>query len=150
MGITSGYIYYLFGPVFSWRLHRTYGVSLILFILIHIVTLAFDTTMKFSLADLLIPFYSSYKSLPLSLGIIGIYLFVVIIVTSLIWVVKKYQAWRYIHYLAFPAFVVLFLHGVLIGTDTANPIMLIVYWATGTMVVAGLLYRLKKPMMRRF
>jgi predicted ferric reductase len=142
MGITSGFIYNFFGPVFSWRLHRTYGITLVAFILIHVVTLAFDTTKNFSLADLFVPFYSQYSPIYMSMGIIGFWLFVLIIITSIVWVVKKYKAWRFIHYLAFPAFVLLFLHGVLIGTDTGNPIMLFVYWITGILVAAGLVYRL--------
>lgn len=146
LGITSGWIYYFFGPVFSWRLHRTYGITLVAFILIHLVTLAFDTTANFSLADLFVPFHSEFKPLYMSFGIIGFWLFVFIIITSLIWVVKKYKPWRWVHYLAFPAFVLLFLHGVLIGTDTTNTLMMLMYWSTGILVALGVVYRVMKAL----
>ena len=144
LGITTGFIYNFMGPVFSWRLHRAYGITLVAFVLMHIVALGFDTTMNFSLADLFVPFYSQFKPNYLSLGIVGFWLLVLIIVTSLIWVVKKYKAWRLVHYLVFPAFVTLFLHGVLIGTDRTNRVMIVMYWTTGILVFAGVIYRIRK------
>ena len=142
MGLTSGFIYNLFGPVFSWRLHRTYGITLVAAILIHLITLLYDTTVKFSLADIFIPFYAQFQPLYLSLGIIGFYLIIIVILTSITLIVKKYKAWRWIHYLSFPAYIMLFLHGVLIGTDSNNPLMTFTYWATGILFLAALVYRL--------
>ena len=144
MGITSGFIYNWFGPVFSWRLHRTYGISLVAFMLTHIVMLAYDSTMNFTLADIFVPFYTQFQTLNMSFGIIGFYLFMVTLVTSIVMVVKQYKAWRFVHFIAFPAFILLFLHGVLIGTDSKSIAMMAVYWITGIFVVIGAGYRLKR------
>ncbi len=149
MGITSGFIYNFFGPVFSWRMHRMYGITLVAFVFLHIITLLFDATMKFSLADIFVPFYSQFSPLSMSLGIMGFYLFLLLTITSIVLVVKKYKAWRFIHYLAYPAFLSLFLHGILIGTDTQHPLMTALYWITGVFVAIGLLYRLKKALLQR-
>ena len=148
-GITSGYIFILFGPVVSWRIHRVTGITLIAFVATHFTMLALDSFMKFSFTDLLIPFYSAFKPLYLSLGIIGFYLFILIISTSIFFIISKYKAWRLIHYLTFPTFVALFIHGVYIGTDSNTLAMQIVYWSTGIIVGLTFIYRLIKIPSRR-
>ncbi len=142
IGITSGFIFQLCGPLIAWAVHRTVSLALIIFVAIHIITLGLDGYMKFSLADLLIPFYSKYNPLYLSLGIIGFYLLVLIIITSLVLIITKYKAWRFLHYLTFPAFVALFMHGVFLGTDSKTLAMQAVYWITGSVAVLAVLYRL--------
>jgi hypothetical protein len=148
-GITSGYLFTLFGPIIAWRIHRTIGITLIAFVVTHLITLILDDFMKFSLAELLIPFYSAFKPLYMSLGIIGFYLFILIILTSIFFIVSKYKAWRLLHYLTFPTFVALFIHGVYTGTDTSTLAMQIVYWSTGIIVVIISIYRIIKIPSRR-
>jgi len=145
IGLTTGYIYSIFGPIIAWRIHRTISISLVAFILIHILTLLFDEFIGFSVADILIPFYSDYSPIYLSLGIIGFYLFTIITLTSIFLIVKKYKFWRFLHYLTFPTFIMLFIHGVFIGTDTNLLPMQIMYWSTGIITGLAFLYRLFKP-----
>ncbi len=144
VGITTGYLFNLFGPIIGWRIHRTIGITLIVSIVIHLLALYLDKFINFSFADLLIPFHSGYKTIYLSLGIIGLYLFIVITLTSLILIVSKYKFWRLLHYLTFPTFVALFIHGVFIGTDSSTLVMQIVYWSTGISVALAFIYRLLK------
>ncbi len=143
-GLTSGYIFKLAGPVKVWRFHRTVGITLIAFIAIHLVTLFLDKFMNFSIKELFIPFYSQFKPLYLSMGIIGFYLFILIIATSIFLIVTKYKAWRFIHYLTFPTFAALFIHGLFIGTDSNTLAMQIVYWTTGITGGLAFIYRLTK------
>lgn len=91
IGITSGFIFTFVGPIIIWRVHRTIGISLFLFILLHIVSLFFDSFVNFSLVDLLVPFVSDYQPLGLNLGILGFYLLVIITLTSIVLIVKKYR-----------------------------------------------------------
>jgi hypothetical protein len=146
IGITSGYIFNLWGPIIAWRIHRTIGITLVIFVATHLVTLALDNFAKFSLMELFIPFYSQFKPLYLSLGIIGFYLFVIIILTSLIMIVTKYKAWRFLHYFTFPTFLALFIHGLFIGTDSNTLVMKLVYLSTGTLVAMAFAYRISKSL----
>lgn len=144
VGITTGYIFNLFGPIIAWRIHRTMGISLGLFIVIHLVTLFMDDFMNFSLAELLIPFVSDFKPIYISAGIIGFYLLIVIIITSIILIAKKYKVWRFLHYLTFPTFLLFWFHGVYTGTDSDTITMQIVYWTTGITAISAFVYRLIK------
>lgn len=144
IGITTGYILNLFGPVIAWRIHRTIGISLFFFIITHIIALYLDDFMNFSLTEILVPFVSNFKPLYLSLGIIGFYLFLIILFTSIILIVKKYKFWKIVHYLTYPTFIFLFIHGVFIGTDTQTLPMQIIYGSTGLIVLSIFIYRLVK------
>ncbi|MFA6587879.1 MAG: hypothetical protein WCT08_02300 [Patescibacteria group bacterium] len=55
---------------------------------------------------------------------------------------KHPRFWRIVHYLGFPMFVLLFLHGILLGTDTKQIWMQIIYWATGSAVGLAVIYRI--------
>lgn len=61
-------------------------------------------------------------------------------------IVTKYKAWRFLHYLAFPAFVALFIHGVFLGSDTHTLVMQLMYWITGVLVAFSLAYRVVKAL----
>lgn len=144
VGLTTSFIFTFIGPILVWRIHRMIGIALIAFIAIHLITLYFDSYMNFSRSDLLIPFFSNYEPLYLSLGIIGLYLFILIMLISLVLIVKKYKFWRLLHYLTFPTFIMLFVHGVFLGTDTQTFIMQIIYWSTGIIALLAFIYRLIK------
>lgn len=144
IGISSGYIFKLFGPIIAWRMHRTIGITLVAFIAIHLISLAYDPFMKFSPADLFVPFHSTYNPLYLSLGIIGFYLFILIILTSIFIIISKYKIWKFVHYLTYPTFIALFIHGAFIGTDSKTLIMQLIYWITGIIVGIAFAYRLIK------
>jgi sulfoxide reductase heme-binding subunit YedZ len=52
-------------------LHETLSLSTLVAIAVHGVTLLFDSFIKFSIADIAIPFVSGYKGIWMGLGIIG-------------------------------------------------------------------------------
>jgi DMSO/TMAO reductase YedYZ heme-binding membrane subunit len=83
------------------------------------------------------------------MGIIGFYLLIIIILTSLILIVTKYKAWRLIHYLTYPTFVFLFIHGLFIGTDSSALAMKLVYLITGSLAAIAFAYRLSKALSRK-
>jgi DMSO/TMAO reductase YedYZ heme-binding membrane subunit len=146
VGISSGYIFRLVGPIVAWRIHRATGITLMAFVFIHLVALFLDDFMNFSILDLFVPFYSEFSPTYMSLGIIGFYLLAIIVLSSIFMIVTKYKAWRFLHYLTFPVFVALFIHGVFLGSDTGSLAMQITYWVTGVLVAFSFAYRVVKAL----
>lgn len=142
MMMTTGIMHRVLSPASSWSLHRTTGIVLILSIALHLCSLLFDRFVNLGLLDLLVPFYSSYQRLYLSLGIIGFYIFIPVIWSSLFWVDKYSKLWRTTHVLSFLMYFAVFIHSLFIGTDTHQPWMLAIYWSTGLIMGGLILYRL--------
>ena len=142
IALSTGALYRLFGQVWGWRVHQWIGIMMIIGIVGHIVALGFDKFIKFSLADLLIPFASNFQPLLVALGIISFYFFVLLISTSLFMIQNKYRLWRYLHYLSFPMFISAFVHSAYLGTDSKTLTMTIIYWFTAIVVIIFVIYRI--------
>lgn len=144
IGIQTRLIYKVINPLTALAAHRFVGIALSVTILTHVVSLLFDKFLKFTILDLLVPFASPYKPLLVSLGIIAFYLFSAVIITSLFLRLKWPRFWRLLHYLTYLAFILFFLHGVLIGTDKGVAFMIYSYWITGAIVSVLFVYRLAR------
>jgi methionine sulfoxide reductase heme-binding subunit len=108
---------------------------------IHIGGLLLDSYMHFGPAQILIPGASTYRPVPVALGVVGMYATVVVLVSS--WVRKGYspKLWRALHMAAVPAFVLSMVHGIFAGTDATRRWMLLLYVATACIVVFLLILR---------
>ena len=141
MGLTTGFTYKITNPVKAWGIHKYMSISFGVLVLVHIISLLFDKYVSFGIGDILLPFVGNYKEPYLAFGVIGFYLLVIIIFSSLL-VRIKYQAfWRVAHYLVYPLFVVSLIHGLFIGTDTQAVAVQTMYWITGIIFVFILFYR---------
>lgn len=142
--ITSGLAYRVMSPLVTWTIHRLIGITLSITIAIHIVSLLLDRYVSFSAAEVFIPFASTFRPLYMSAGIIGFYIFAIILATSLWMIISHYHTWRFIHYLSYAAVVLILFHGFYTGTDTANPIIKVMYWLMSVILVILTLYRVMK------
>lgn len=142
MMITTKTMYRFLSPPTAWTLHQYMGITLSASIITHIVSLLFDNFLKFSIIELLIPFTSRFAVNYVAMGVIGFYLFIAVIISSLFYKMKIPKIWRLLHYLPYPIFILIFLHGINIGSDTQSPIMQILYWSTGSMMLIVTLYRI--------
>jgi sulfoxide reductase heme-binding subunit YedZ len=125
----------------------TVGVALIG---VHVALLVIDSFMPFRWVDVLVPMHSTFRPFATTLGVLGMYGAVIVLVTS--WLRKPIgtKAWRAIHLLAIPAFALSLAHGVLAGTDSGRPWMWGMYAFTGLSVlflvlVRGLTYGYRPP-----
>jgi hypothetical protein len=142
IGIKTSLSYKIISPGNAWSLHKLFGISLTASIAVHLLSVLFDGFLQFSIADILIPFHSDFKSIYVGIGIIGFYIFLGIIITSLFYFTKMPKLWRFFHYLTYPTFVLLFLHGIYTGTDTALIWTQFMYWSTGLIVLILTSYRI--------
>lgn len=124
------------------QLHESAGWFGFTAVLAHMLLLIIDRYEPYSIAELLIPFTSDYKPVLSGIGTIAFYLFFIVIVTSDIWIRKmKFAIWKRVHIAVLPAWFLSFIHGILLGTDTENPFILIFYGSTVTLVVLIFLLR---------
>lgn len=108
---------------------------------IHIGGLLVDSFMHFAPRDVLVPGASTYRPIPVALGIIAMYAMVMVLVSS--WVRRRYSSklWRRLHMAAAPAFALAMLHGVFAGADATRRWMYLTYLITGSIVAFLLLLR---------
>lgn len=140
-GMTTSYIYRYINPVKAWLIHKYLSLAMGIVLLTHVVALIFDKFINFSLQDIFIPFHSNYKSLFLSLGILGFYILLIIIFSSLWFRLRYKKAWRFIHYFVYALFIFSLVHGLFIGTDSSTLTMRIIYYFTGFIFLDLLIYR---------
>lgn len=116
----------------------TVGVALIG---VHVTLLVIDSFMKFQWADVLVPMHSTFRPGAITLGVLGMYGAVIVLVTS--WIRKPLgtKVWRAIHLLAIPAFGLSLAHGVFAGTDSGRSLMWGLYALTGLSVLFLVLVR---------
>jgi DMSO/TMAO reductase YedYZ heme-binding membrane subunit len=85
---------------------------------------------------------SAWKPGPVALGVVALYLFVAVEVSSLAMRRLPRRWWRRIHLASFGAFWLATLHGLLAGTDRTNPLLFGAYATAGGLVVFLTLLRI--------
>lgn len=118
------------------QLHQSAGWFGFVALIVHMLLLIIDRYEPYRIAELLIPFASDYKPVLSGLGTIAFYLFLIVFLTSDIFIRKmKFPIWKLVHIAVLPAWVLSLVHGIFIGTDTQNPIVILFYSSTVTTVV---------------
>ncbi len=152
MLLTTGLLYRMFSPATAWSVHRAIASVLLFSVMAHVGSILFDSFLGLHFFDLFIPFISPYRPLLVTLGIGGFYLLLLVLASSLYTMNSYAKFWRTVHFFAFPMFIFIFLHGVLIGTDTKQPWMVALYWGIGVAVAASIMYRMvwkyRNPVLR--
>jgi DMSO/TMAO reductase YedYZ heme-binding membrane subunit len=95
----------------------------VIFVGVHLTALFADSFVPFSPVQLLVPFTSDYRPLPVAWGIIGFYLLLAVEITSLLMKRLPKRTWHLIHLLSYPLFAVATVHLLTVGTDSENPIV---------------------------
>lgn len=125
------------------ELHQFVTWLAIAFSIFHALILLGDKYISATLVQVLTPFaYSDYEPLWVGIGQFSFYL-ALIIAASFYW--RKqigYRAWRALHYGSFVLYLILTLHGIFAGTDTAAPSMMLLYLGSALIVYFLLLVRI--------
>jgi methionine sulfoxide reductase heme-binding subunit len=108
----------------------------------HVLAIALDPYIPFTLRNLLVPGQQPYRPLGVNLGVLALYAMVVLLVTSWLRPRFPYRLWRPLHALSFFAFALVTIHGILAGSDAAEPWMRAIYTGAGCAVAVLLLFRL--------
>jgi methionine sulfoxide reductase heme-binding subunit len=125
--------------------HRNASLLAVAFLGIHIATAVLDGDAGVPLAAILVPFASDGAPLWVGLGTLAVDLLAAVVVTSLLRKRLKHATWRAVHWAAYGAWPMVYLHGLGAGTDAATRWMLAVDVACLLVVGAALCWRLAGP-----
>ena len=137
---------------FAWLSHNrgvrvVHGFLTVLWIplgLAHVIALLFDRYAQIGLLDLLVPFAVSYGRFAIGLGTIAAQLIVVVLISTWMRSSLTVGQWQAFHRLSYVAFVAAFAHGILSGTDLANPVVAALAWVTAAAVALVALRRITR------
>jgi sulfoxide reductase heme-binding subunit YedZ len=102
-------------------LHRFLTIVTAVFIAVHGVSLLLDRVSPISLGQALVPFTVAYRPLAVALGIVAAELMAAVGVTNALRRRIPHRLWRRAHYLTLAVWVAATAHGLLAGTDRADP-----------------------------
>ena len=120
--------------------HRSAAVLGLVALAAHLGLIVSDSYITTTIGAVLIPFTSAYRTTALGLGSVAMYGFVVAAVSG--WArlrigrIISERGWRWVHRVAYGAWVLSLLHGVTAGPDLHQPWALSVY-GIGMLVVAA-------------
>ena len=134
-------------PPAPWLLdvHRFLGALTVIFVVVHLVGLAFDPWASFGIDELLIPMASSWKPAAVAWGIVAFYLLLAIEGTSLIKTRLPVKLWRGVHLTSYAMYAMATVHLLLSGTDRYNPVLRTTIVVSIGAVVFFTMYRLIGP-----
>jgi len=123
------------------EIHRFGGLLVGSLIGVHVLAIAADSFLPFSLTQLLVPFTSTYRPLWTGLGIAAAELLVALAITNHYRKRMPYRFWRKAHYLNFAVWGLASVHGVMSGTDRGATWLALIYGVSVASVVTLLVWR---------
>jgi len=124
------------------ELHRTFALFLVAFLALHVMTAILDPFVSIGWAATVLPFLSSYRTLSIGLGTLAVDLGGAVLITSLLRRRLGFGAWRAVHWLAYLAWPVAFVHSLTAGNDLRIWWVALVEWGSAAAVATAVLARL--------
>lgn len=120
----------------AWKtdLHRILGAIACGFTALHLVALVADSTVDFGLAELAVPFASSWHASAVAWGVVGMYLLALVEVSSLLRRRLTRRTWRRLHMASYGVFVAATAHYLTAGTDGGSSLSVAVIGVTSVAV----------------
>ena len=119
-------------PNWQLDLHRHQGAVCLSMLALHIGALVADSYSHFTISSILVPMVSGWKPLAVATGIVAMYLFVIVEMTSLLRKRISKRTWHIVHLSSLIAYLLSTAHFVQAGTDHGRaPVLLTVVVMTG-------------------
>src|SRR5256885_8608654 len=99
-------------------------------VLAHIIALLLDKTARVGPLNVVVPFTTDYGQLAIGLGALAFDIVMVVTITSWLRSRMNNTLWMWIHRTSYIAFVAIFFHAALSGTDFDAPLVSALAWAT--------------------
>jgi predicted ferric reductase len=130
------------GSLAAYDLHQFVSLLGLSFVIVHSLILIGDQYISVNLLQVLVPFATTkYRPEFVGLGQIGIYLWLMIIVSFTIRRRIGTRAWRLVHFVSFVSYFVALIHGITSGTDTTALWMQVFYWGSLGILLFLLVFR---------
>ena len=124
------------------EVHRTLALFAIAFLALHVVTAILDPFVSIGWAATVLPFASGYRTLAIGLGTLTVDLGGAVLLTSLMRRRLGYRAWRTVHWLAYLAWPVAFVHSLTAGGDLGIWWVALIVWGSAAAVATAVTARL--------
>jgi sulfoxide reductase heme-binding subunit YedZ len=124
------------------ELHRTLSLFAVALLTLHVVTAILDPFVRIGWAATVLPFSSPYRTLAIGLGTLAVDLSGAVLVTSLLRQRIGYRVWRAVHWVAYLAWPVAFIHSLTAGNDLGVWWVGLLEWGCAAAVGAAVLTRL--------
>ncbi len=96
----------------------------------HVIALVFDKTARIQPVNVVIPFITDYGQVPIGLGTVAFDIVMIVTITSWLRSRMNNTLWMWIHRTSYIAFVAIFFHAALSGTDFDAPLVSALAWST--------------------
>ncbi len=100
--------------------HRSVSLLAVSLLAVHVGSMLLDPYAQLKLVDLVVPFVGTYRPMWLGLGTLASDLLLALVVTSLLRHRLGARTWRAVHWSAYAAWPVAFLHGLGTGSDSGQ------------------------------
>ena len=122
--------------------HRNASLIGLGLVVVHVLSLLFDSYAKLNPVDLVIPFVGAYRQLWLGLGTLAFDLLLLVLITSLNRTRLKLRTWRGIHWLSYAVWPIALAHALGTGTDATQLWMGVIAVGCATAVATTVTWRL--------
>jgi sulfoxide reductase heme-binding subunit YedZ len=133
----------------SFALHQELSAVGLGLALVHAALLTLDSSVPFSLTEVVVPFAAPYRPSWVGLGQLALYLTVVIVASFSMRKRLGQRTWRRLHYLTFLIAIAATLHGLMAGSDTGAPFALPMYAGATVAMVSLTAYRIQGAVLTR-
>jgi sulfoxide reductase heme-binding subunit YedZ len=123
------------------ELHRTLSLFGIALLVLHILTALLDPFVHIGWAATLVPFVSPYRTAAIAAGTLAVDLAGAVLITSLLRRKLKFRAWRAVHWLAYLAWPLAFIHSLTAGNDLGIWWVGLIEWGCAALVGTAVLAR---------
>jgi hypothetical protein len=137
----------IFEPLGSYNFHVWISFQALIFVIIHGLVLLTDEYLGFSIKDIFVPLSSTYQPELVTLGVLGMYSMIALVLTSIFRKYFSYRVWRVTHFLNIVLYGLAFFHAYYLGTDLKSGIAREIFLGMNVvlfgLIVASLLLKLK-------
>ena len=119
LAIPTRFFEHFLSPTFAVDFHEYISLLSIGFIVLHVGVLLIDQYLPFSLAQILIPFISPYRSVWVGLGVLGFYLTLLVTITFYLRKKIGQKNFKAIHTLSLLGYLGVVLHAFFTGSDSS-------------------------------
>ena len=123
------------------ELHRSLSLFAVALLVLHVVTAIADPYVSIGWLASVVPFVSHYRTVALGLGTLSVDLGAAVLVTSLLRHRLGFKAWRAVHWLAYLAWPVAFIHSLRAGNDLGIGWVSLIEWGSAAAVVTAVIAR---------
>lgn len=128
-------------PAWLRDLHTWLGGLSVCFVAVHLVALMADSYVSFGPTDLLVPFASDWKPVPVALGVLALWILVAVQATSLARKHLPRSLWRWVHLSSYATFWLTSLHAAYAGSDRSALLYQVTAVATIVAIAWSMMYR---------